>query len=191
MAKVKNGVKLLLTVMEATRASTHAIDITFIRAYGAKYSLLMKYPKLLIILVSSFLLSGTATVFADEASDARAATVASIQSKYNPGFDALNVRLMAVQVKALNDVGTTKALKVLIKEFLGMRKTIDASLANSTSDLDTVLGFAEEELGEYDFFIYQVEQQLIKSKTIICVKGKTLKKVMALKPVCPKGYLKK
>ncbi len=151
----------------------------------------MKYPKILIILVSLFLLSGTATGFADEASDARAATVASIQSKYNPGFDAQYLRLMAVQAKTVNDEGTTKALKVLIKEFLGMRKTIDASLANPTSDLDTVLGFAEEELGEYDFFISQVELQITKSKTIKCVKGKTFKKVMALKPVCPKGFQKK
>lgn len=191
MARVEHGGQLLLIVMEATRASTHTIYISCFSAHGAKYSLSMKYPKLLIILVSSFLLSGTVTGFADEASDARAATVASIQSKYNPGFDALYVRLMAVQAKAVNDAGTTKALKVLTTEFLGMRKTIDASLANSTSDLDTVLGFAEEELGEYDFFIYQVEQQMIKSKTISCVKGKTVKKVMALKPVCPKGFKKK
>ena len=151
----------------------------------------MKFPKLFIILVTSFLFSGSVTVFADATSDARAATVVSIQSKYNPGFDSQYVRLMAVKAKTVNDAGTTKALKVLIKEFLGMRKTIDASLASSTSDLDTVLGFAEEELGEYEFFIYQVEQQVAKSKTITCVKGKTVKKVMALKPVCSKGYLKK
>lgn len=151
----------------------------------------MKSSRTIAVLVGSLLLLGIGPVSADQAADARAAVVTSIQTKYNPGFDALNVRLMALKTKAANDAVTAKALNVLIKEFLAMRKTIDASLANPTSDLDTVLGFAEEELGEYDYFIYQYEQQIAKSKTIICVKGKTIKKVMALKPVCPKGYTKK
>lgn len=151
----------------------------------------MKSSRTIAVLVGSLLLLGIGPVSADPAADARAAVVTSIQTKYNPGFDALNVRLMALKVKATNDAVTAKALTVLIKEFLAMRKTIDESLANPTSDLDTVLGFAEEELGEYDYFIYQYEQQIAKSKTITCVKGKTIKKVMALKPVCPKGYIKK
>jgi len=151
----------------------------------------MKSSRTLIALVCFLMLSSTGVAFADAASDARAATVASIQSKYNPGFDALYVRLVATQAKAVNDAITAKAIKTLVKEFLAMRKTIDASLADPTSDLDTVLGFAEEELGEYDYFIYQLEQQIAKSKTISCVKGKTVKKIMALKPVCPKGYKKK
>ena len=151
----------------------------------------MKSTRTLIILVLSLILSSTGAAIADEASDARAARVASIQTQYNPGFDALYVRLVATKAKAKNDAANTKAIKYLEKEFLSMRATINASLANPTSDLDTVLGFAEEELGEYDYYIYQLEQQIIKSKTITCVKGKTIKKVMALKPVCPKGYVKK
>jgi hypothetical protein len=31
----------------------------------------------------------------------------------------------------------------------------------------------------------------LKKITITCTKGKTIKKVTALKPVCPKGYVKK
>ena len=151
----------------------------------------MKTAKPLIFLIFTLMFSLSTTAFADEASDARAAIVKSIQTKYNPGFDGLNVRLIALKAKAVNDTVTAKALSVLTKEFLAMRKTIDESLANPTSDLDTVLGFAEEELGEYDYFIYQYEQQIAKSKTISCAKGKTIKKVMALKPVCPKGFIKK
>jgi len=151
----------------------------------------MKSTRTFIILVTSLILSSTGVAFADEASDARAARVVSIQSQYNPGFDAQYVRLLAAKTKAVNDAGTTKGIKGLITDFLGMRKIIDTSLANPTSDLDTVVGFAEEELGEFDYSIYQLEQQIAKSKTITCVKGKTIKKIMALKPVCPKGYLKK
>jgi hypothetical protein len=32
---------------------------------------------------------------------------------------------------------------------------------------------------------------VVKKTTITCVKGKTAKKVTAIKPVCPKGYKKK
>jgi len=32
---------------------------------------------------------------------------------------------------------------------------------------------------------------LLKKTTIICTKGKLIKKVTAVKPVCPKGYKKK
>lgn len=151
----------------------------------------MKSSRALTVLVCSLMLTGSGVAFADVASDARAATVLSIQSKFNPGFDGQYVRLLAAQVKAANDAGTTKAIKSMIKDFLGMRTTIDTGLASSTSDLDTILGFAEEELGEFDYSIYQLEQQIAKSKTIKCVKGKIVKKIMALKPVCPKGYAKK
>jgi len=151
----------------------------------------MKSTRTFIILVTSLILSSTGVACADEASDARAARVVSIQSQYNPGFDAQYVRLLAAKAKAVNDAGTTKGIKALITDFLGMRKIIDTSLANPTSDLDATFAFAEEELGEFDYSIYQLEQQIAKSKTITCVKGKTIKKVMALKPVCPKGYLKK
>jgi hypothetical protein len=34
-------------------------------------------------------------------------------------------------------------------------------------------------------------QVLPKKKTITCVKGKTVKKVTAVKPACPTGYKKK
>ena len=139
----------------------------------------------------SLMFGSVGVAFADEASDARATKIAFIQDKYNPGFDAQYVRFVAVQKKAINDAGTSKAIKNLLTDFLGMRKIINANLANPNSDLDTVLSFAEEELGEFDYWIYQIEQQVAKSKTIACVKGKKIKKVMALKPVCPKGYIKK
>ena len=151
----------------------------------------MKSSHTFVALVSSLMLIGSGAAFADVASDARAATIASIQIKYNPGFDGQYVRILAAQVKAANDAGTSKAIKSMIKDFLGMRKIIDTSLANLTSDLDTVLGFAEEELGEFNYSIDLLEQQIAKSKTLTCVKGKTVKKIMAIKPVCPRGYLKK
>jgi len=35
------------------------------------------------------------------------------------------------------------------------------------------------------------EKAVVKRSTIICVKGKTVKKVTAVKPVCPTGYKKR
>ena len=177
--------------MDKTRGTTQKFKETFQSLQSTAYYSGMKSTRTLFILVFSLLFSGIGVAIADEASDARATKIAFIQTKYNPGFDAQYVRLIAVQKKAVNDAGTSKVIKNLLTEFLGMRKTIDADLANPNSDLDTVLGFAEEELGEYDYWIYQIEQQIIKSKTITCVKGKTIKKVMALKPTCPKGFVKK
>jgi hypothetical protein len=78
----------------------------------------MKSTRTFIILVASLILSSTGVAIADEASDARAARVASIQSQYNPGFDAQYVRLLAAKAKAVNDAGTTKGIKGLITDFL-------------------------------------------------------------------------
>jgi hypothetical protein len=36
-----------------------------------------------------------------------------------------------------------------------------------------------------------VTKPAIQKKTIVCVKGKMSKKVIAVKPVCPKGFTKK
>jgi hypothetical protein len=40
-------------------------------------------------------------------------------------------------------------------------------------------------------FIEQTSSKLVKKTTISCVKGKQIKKVTAVKPVCPTGYKKK
>ena len=76
-------------------------------------------------------------------------------------------------------------------DFLGVRKFLDESIVSPTSDLDSVIAYADEELGEFENTLYLLQKQLATHKTITCIKGKTIKKVMALKPVCPKGYKKK
>ncbi|MEI6407110.1 MAG: hypothetical protein WCO85_06245, partial [Actinomycetes bacterium] len=90
-----------------------------------------------------------------------------------------------------------------------VRRTIDQNLADPTSDLDTVAGYAEEETGEFADTLRLMEKQVstpkasptpsakvtpkkvVKKTTITCLKGKTVKNVTAVNPVCPKGYVKK
>jgi hypothetical protein len=38
---------------------------------------------------------------------------------------------------------------------------------------------------------YKPSKPMLKKSTITCVKGKSTKKITAVKPVCPKGYTKK
>jgi hypothetical protein len=51
-------------------------------------------------------------------------------------------------------------------------------------------GFGDKD-ADYDFVTFDVYTAPVKTTTISCVKGKTVKKVTAVKPVCPKGYTKK
>jgi hypothetical protein len=150
----------------------------------------MKTRGAVLLLTSSLLFGFVAPAFADDTT-AHADRVAALQGQYNPIFDAQNARFVALQKKLVNDQETLKAVKEILKDFLGMRATIDARLADPTSDLDAVQSFAEEEAGEFGSSLSLVETQVAKSKTITCVKGKVTKKIMGLTPKCPAGYKKK
>jgi len=51
-------------------------------------------------------------------------------------------------------------------------------------------GFGDKD-ADIDLVTFDVYTAPVKTTTISCVKGKTVKKVTAVKPVCPKGYTKK
>lgn len=98
---------------------------------------------------------------------------------------------MVIKVKVMYDASMLSSFKAVLADFNGVRAFITTNLASETSDLEAVRSYAEEETGEFDNTIYLLEKQAATHKTITCVKGKTVKKVTALKPVCPKGYTKK
>ena len=145
---------------------------------------------LVFLMVSTFYMS-SGTVFALEEIPNRPDRVSEFQAKYDPLYDAQYARLVVVRGKILNDASMLPSFKLVMADFLGVRKFLDESIVSPTSDLDSVIAYADEELGEFENTLYLLQKQLATHKTITCIKGKTIKKVMALKPVCPKGYKKK
>jgi len=151
----------------------------------------MKSTRALVVLVSSLLLIGTGVSNAADTLPTREEQVVQFHAKYDPLYDAQYARLMIVKSKITNSASMLPSFKFVMKDFLGVRKFLDTSLKSPSAELETLISYAEEELGEFTNTLYLLETQVAKSKTITCVKGKTIKKVMALKPVCPKGYVKK
>ena len=151
----------------------------------------MKTRNLLIALVSTLLFISTTAAYAEDVVLTRDEQIAEFQAKYDPLYDAQYARLVVVRGKILNDASMLPSFKLVMADFLGVRKFLDESIVIPTSDLDSVIAYADEELGEFENTLYLLQKQLATHKTITCIKGKTIKKVMALKPVCPKGYKKK
>lgn len=143
------------------------------------------------MLVCFLMIGSSGPVFAADANTARSDQVTSIQNRYNPLFDAQYARLMSVRKKISNDPSTLRTYKAVLADFLDVRRIIDSGLTSSTSDLDAVKSYAEEELGEFESSLNQLETVAAKIRTIICIKGKQVKKVSGLTPKCPKGYKKK
>jgi uncharacterized protein (UPF0254 family) len=151
----------------------------------------MKSRRVLSILVSSLIFVGISPALGEEVVTSRAEQVAQIHAKYDPLYEAQYARLLIIKSKITNNASMLSSFKLVMEDFLGVRKFLDTSLNSPTAELETIISYAEEELGEFTNTLYLLETQVAKSKTITCVKGKTTKKVMALKPVCPKGYIKK
>ena len=151
----------------------------------------MKTRNLLIALVSTLLFISTTAAYAEDVVLTRDEQIAEFQAKYDPLYDAQYARLVVVRGKILNDASMLPSFKLVMADFLGVRKFLDESIVIPTSDLDSVIAYADEELGEFENTLYLLQKQLATHKTITCIKGNTIKKVMALKPVCPKGYKKK
>lgn len=151
----------------------------------------MKSSRAIAVLVSSLLFVGIGVASAEEVVPTREEQVAQFHAKYDPLYDAQYARLMIVKSKIVNNASMLSSFKLVMADFLGVRKFLETSLNNPTAEFETIVSYADEELGEFTNTLYLLETQVAKSKTISCVKGKTVKKVMALKPVCPKGYKKK
>ncbi len=116
--------------------------------------------------------------------------VTYITNTYMPSFDNELARLKAIKTKMYSDPGYRAQYDAFFKDYTGSRTTIEDALASATADLKTTDDFALEEVGEFDNTVYQLEQMAKNIKTITCVKGKTSKSIMGLKPACPKGYTK-
>lgn len=155
----------------------------------------MKFRSAIVLLISSFLVASAGPGFAVDpmptATPTRADQVASIQSQYNPLFDAQYAKLLALKKKTLYDATNLPIVKSVLADFLGVRSSINSDLASATADLATVKAYAEEETGEFSNTIYQIETQVAQNKTITCVRGKVVKKISAPVPKCAKGYKKK
>lgn len=160
----------------------------------------MKSRSALLVLVMSLSLGISGTAFAVDptpsssaspTSPTRAEQVASIQSQYNPIFDSEYARLLVLKKKALVDANLTKQVKTAIADILEVRRVINSNLNSTIEDLSATKDYAEEETGEFSSTIGILEGQVAKIKTISCIKGKVVKKVVALAPKCPKGYKKK
>jgi len=151
----------------------------------------MKLRGLLLVLVCSLVVGSSGPVSAAGTSTTRSDQVASIQNQYNPLFDAQYLKIMTIKKKVLFDPITLRQTNAVLKDFLEVRRTIDAGLVSSTSDLDAIKSYAEEELGEFDSTLSQLDAVVAKNKTISCIKGKQVKKVTGHAPKCPKGYKKK
>jgi hypothetical protein len=121
----------------------------------------------------------------------RAELVAQIHAKYDPLFAAEALRLGALEKKAKLDIQFNRQYKAVLLDFNTMRATIMDGLASDTQDIEAMGQLADEETGEFNTSIYNLEQMALKIKTIICVKGKAIKKITGISVVCPKGYTKK
>ena len=98
---------------------------------------------------------------------------------------------MAIKAKTANNPKLLSSYNFILKDFLHVREFINTSLTDITTDIEVLKSYAEEETGEFSFSIPLLEKEAANSKTIICTKGKTTKKVSGIKPVCPAGYKKK
>ena len=137
------------------------------------------------------LLSTSMPAHAVDTSLPRDQQVAYITNTYVSRLDAEMVRLNAIKAKMASQPSLLAQYKAFLSDYTGSYNTIKDALASQSADLNTTDDFAAEEVGEFDNTVYQLEQMAAKVKSISCVKGKVSKIVLGLKPVCPKGYIKK
>ena len=157
----------------------------------------MRKRSALALLVSVILLGGATPALAEDASPSptptlsRSEQVVKFHAKYDPLFELQYKRLLVIQSKITNNASMKSAFKSILADFLQIRKFINDGLASDTQGIEVFVSYADEELGEFENTMYLLEKEIAKSKTITCIKGKTVKKVMALKPKCPTGYKQK
>lgn len=150
----------------------------------------MKLNKLVVAFATISLLIGVSPAKADTASD-RAATVEILKAKYVTVLDEQHKTLLSLKNQMKVEPTLLKQVNAVIADFDSNYAAIVNGLANVNQDIQPIKDLCEEEVEEFANSIYQLQQMVKSLKTITCVKGKTTKKVVALKPVCPKGYTKK
>jgi len=151
----------------------------------------MKSKGIFFVVALSFLLANSGQAIADSTTQTRPDQIASIQAKYNPIFDAEYARILVVKTKHPADAYVLLNIDIILKDFLEVRRVIDTAMLSDTSDLDAMDSYADEETGEFQVTITNLEQLALTRTTINCVKGKVSKKVSGVKPKCPTGYKKK
>ena len=151
----------------------------------------MKRKAALFILITTFIVGVNAPAYSEEIAPTRAEEVATLQVTYKANFDTQYARFLALKPKLVNDSSSTSILKAAIIDFLDVRAMIERSLLDSATEVASTKAYAAEEFGEFEVTLGQLEYAAAKNKTITCVKAKTVKKVAAIKPICPKGYTKK
>ena len=150
----------------------------------------MRNQKVIAGLVSALLIFAVAPAKADPISD-RAATVEILKAKYVTVLDDQHKTLLALKEQMKVDPSLLKQVNAVLADFDSNYAAIVNGLANENQELQPIKDLCEEEVEEFANSIYQLQQMVKSLKTITCVKGKTTKKIVALKPVCPKGYTKK
>lgn len=151
----------------------------------------MGIRKALFGFVAAALLIGSGSAYAEDPTADRATTVQMIKNKYIPTLDDQHQTLLTLKIKAKVDAGLLKQVNTVLKEFDSNYASIVNGLANPNQALQPIIDLCEEEVEEFGNYIYQLQLQAAKIKTITCVKGKTIKKITAVSPACPTGYKKK
>ena len=150
----------------------------------------MRNQKLIGGLVSALLVFSVSPANADPVAD-RAATVEILKAKYVSVLDEQHKTLLDIKEQMKVDPSLLKQVNAVLADFDSNYAAIVNGLANLNQDLQPIKDLCEEEVEEFGNSIYQLQQMIKSLKTITCVKGKTTKKVVAVKPVCPKGYTKR
>ena len=150
----------------------------------------MKRNSFFVILMASILGISASPALADAASD-RADRVKVIQANYVNTLDDQHKSLLALKEQMKVEPTLLKQVNSVIADFDSNYSAIVNGLANVNQEIQPIEDLAKEEVEEFGNSIYELQQMAKNLKTITCVKGKTSKKVVGLKPTCPKGYAKK
>ena len=118
-------------------------------------------------------------------------TIQMINTKYIPVLDKQLSELRAIKIKVKNVTSILKQTNTVLDELEDNYKTIVDGLNNPNQDLKPIIDLCEEEIEEFSNYIFLLNQQIAKLKTITCVKSGKVKKVSGLSPKCPSGYKRK
>jgi len=143
-----------------------------------------------IALTLALLLAGTTTAMGEEATD-RAAKVNLVNAKYMPIMEKQYLDLKSIKSQAKTIPSILKQVNPVYEEFEENYDVIRNGLNNPSQDINAIIALCEEEVAEFDNYIFTLKKELAKVKTIVCYKGKVTKKVVGLTPKCPAGYKKR
>ena len=150
----------------------------------------MRTGKFITTLLTATLILSAAPAVADSASD-RAATVEMLKQKYVKVLDEQHSTLLAIKSQMKVEPTLLKQVNAVLADFNSNYAAIINGLANVEQPIQPIIDLCQEEVEEFANSIYLLQQMVKKIKTISCSKGKVIKKVSGLAPVCPKGFTKK